>query len=278
MIAPIHIETIERNMEMRRYSQSTIDTYTSCLRKYLDFTIRHSIIPEEEESIRSFLHHIVKRGYSRSSQNQYINAIKYYLEHYLKKEKQYYFEIERPRKERKLPKVLSKEEITEILNVITNLKHKTVLSMIYAHGLRVGEVLDLQIKDIDSSRMIVQVRNAKGAKDRHVPLSRKILDQLREYYLAYKPKAYLFEGQGGGRYSDTSDGAVLKRAARKAGIRKRVVTHMLRHSYATHLMEKGTDTRIIQRLLGHNSIKTTQIYTHVSRNHLQEIESPFDDL
>jgi len=278
MLAPIHIETIERNMEMRRYSQRTIDTYTSCLRKYLDFTIRNCLIPEEEESIVRFMHHIVQKGYSRSSQNQYVNAIKYYLEKYLKLDKTYYFEIERPRKERKLPKVLSQEEVAAIFKEVTNLKHKTVLSMIYAHGLRVGELLNMQLKDIDSSRMIVQIRNGKGAKDRQVPLSVKMLKMLREYFLVYRPKAYLIEGQGGGQYSDKSVGAILKRAARNAGIRKRVVTHMLRHSYATHLMEKGTDTRIIQRLLGHSSIKTTEIYTHVSQDHLKEFRSPFDDL
>ncbi len=273
----LSFQTLEENMRIRRYSESTITTYKSCISKYLNFTFRHSLIPEEEESVRSYLFTIVEQGYSRSTQNQHVNAIKYFLEKYRKLDKQYFFEIERPKKAKKLPKVFSRDEVKRIFDITKNLKHRAVLATIYAHGLRVGEVLNLTIKDIDSERQILHINQGKGAKDRQVPLSAKSLKLLREYFREYRPSFYLFEGQAGGRYSDKSVLAVLKRSARNAGINRHVTTHMLRHSYATHLMEKGTDTRIIQRLLGHGSIKTTQIYTHVSRDHLSTVVSPFDD-
>jgi integrase/recombinase XerD len=178
-----------------------------------------------------------------------------------------------------LPNVLSKEEVKAILESTKNIKHRAMLSLIYSCGLRCGELIHLKPTDIDSKRNLVIIRNGKGRKDRIVPLSPKILDLLREYYKSNKPKIYLFEGQFEGiMYSDRSLQLVLKQSLQTANIKKPVTLHWLRHSYATHLLESGTDLRYIQELLGHNSSKTTEIYTHVSTKSLQQIKSPFDDL
>lgn len=178
-----------------------------------------------------------------------------------------------------LPNVLSKDEIKLILEAHANVKHKTMLSLIYSCGLRCSELLQLKPEDIDSKRNIVLIKQAKGKKDRITPLSPKILVLLRMYYQLYKPKTYLFEGQEPGSiYSAKSLQGVLKQALEKAQIQKPVTLHWLRHSYATHLLENGTDLRYIQELLGHNSSRTTEIYTHVSTKNLQQIKSPFDDL
>ncbi|GGI24374.1 tyrosine-type recombinase/integrase [Pedobacter mendelii] len=176
--------------------------------------------------------------------------------------------IHRPRPEHKLPNVLSKEEIKLILEALTNIKHKTMLSLIYSCGLRRSELLHLKPTDIDSKRNLIFIKQSKGKKDRIVPLSLKILEMLREYYKLYHPKVWLFEGQKTENlYSEKSLQSVLKQALSKAKIIKPVTLHWLRHSYATHLLENGTDLRYIQELLGHNSSKTTEIYTHVSTKH-----------
>jgi len=188
-------------------------------------------------------------------------------------------QIHRPKREKTLPNVLSKEEVKQLLEAHSNLKHKTMLSLIYSCGLRCGELLALKPVHIDSKRNIVLLKNSKGKKDRIVPLSGKILEMLRDYYKLYKPTTYLFEGQTAGTpYDDRSLQQVLKQAMQKVGITKPVTLHWLRHSYATHLLESGTDLRYIQELLGHNSSKTTEIYTHVSTKSIQQIKSPFDDL
>ncbi len=187
--------------------------------------------------------------------------------------------IHRPKRAKVLPNVLSKEEVKKILDAHSNLKHKAMLSMIYSCGLRRSELLNLKFSDIDSKRNIVLLKNAKGKKDRIAPLSPKILAMLRTYYKEYKPKNWLFEGQKQGeQYSEKSLQSVLKQALQKVGITKPVTLHWLRHSYATHLLESGTDLRYIQELLGHSSSKTTEIYTHVSTKNIQQIKSPFDDL
>ena len=187
--------------------------------------------------------------------------------------------IHRPKRAKLLPNVLSKEEVKAILNAHSNIKHKMMLSLIYSCGLRCGELRVLKPVHIDSKRNIVLLKNSKGQKDRIVPLSPFILEMLRDYFKIYKPKTYLFEGQNPGElYSEKSLQSVLKQALQKAKITKPATLHWLRHSYATHLLESGTDLRYIQELLGHNSSKTTEIYTHVSTKNIQQIKSPFDDL
>lgn len=221
--------------------------------------------------------YLVRMGYSISMQDQVINAIKFFYEMILERPREYYH-VERPRNERKLPVVLSGEEVREILIQVKNIKHKCLLMLIYSGGLRIGEALNLKPTDIDSKRMLIHIRTSKGNKDRYVTLSKHLLDILRIYYKAYKPKKWLFEGPNGNQYSYRSSVNIFNRAVSKAGIKKQVSLHTLRHSFATHLLEDGTDLRIIQVLLGHNSSKTTEIYTHVSGAQLQKIKSPLDNL
>jgi integrase/recombinase XerD len=266
-------------LSSRRYSPNTIKTYTEALRTFLKF-YHDKPIPEinNQDLIRFNNDYILHNGFSVSFQNQVVNAIKLFF----RKIENTQLEVDlihRPKREKKLPNVLSKEEIKTILEAPDNLKHKAMLSLIYSCGLRAGELINLKPNDIDSNRNIVLVRNAKGKKDRITPLSPKILDLLREYFKTYKPTSYLFEGQNPSeKYSDRSLQLVLKQCLNKTRITKPVTLHWLRHSYATHLLESGTDLRYIQELLGHNSSKTTEIYTHVSTKNLQQIKSPFDDL
>jgi site-specific recombinase XerD len=220
---------------------------------------------------------IEKKQISISQQNQRINAIKFYYEKVLEQEKEFY-QIDRPRKERQLPDVLSKEEISLMLKNTQNIKHRCLIAIIYSCGLRRSEVINVKLVDIDSNRMLIKIRGAKGKKDRYVQLTKNILPILREYYKRDKPEIWLFEGSYEKQYSAISIYKVVKRAAVKAGIRKRVYPHILRHSFATHHLEQGTDLRYIQEWLGHDSSKTTEIYTHVSQTNFLNIKNPIDDI
>jgi site-specific recombinase XerD len=267
---------IKQKLRYKRYSPNTIRTYISCLEQFNRF-IKSEKLQINEPVIYQYLMGLVAKGYSRSSQNQHINAIKFYLEKVLKqKQKSYY--IERPLKKRMLPTVLSEQEIQLIFSNIKNLKHKAILSLIYSSGIRIGEALNLTINDLDSDRMLISIRRGKGEKDRMVPMASNVLKLLRVYYKEYKPVNYLFNGNENGPYSATSVRNVLKRAVYKSNIKKNVTPHTLRHSYATHLLEKGTDLRYIQVILGHSSVKTTEIYTHVSTKNLQAIKSPIEEM
>ena len=267
---------IKQKLRYKRYSPNTIRTYISCLEQFNRF-IKSEKLQINEPVIYQYLMGLVAKGYSRSSQNQHINAIKFYLEKVLKqKQKSYY--IERPLKKRMLPTVLSEQEIQLIFSNIKNLKHKAILSLIYSSGIRIGEALNLTINDLDSDRMLISIRRGKGEKDRMVPMASNVLKLLRVYYKEYKPVNYLFNGNDNSPYSATSVRNVLKRAVYKSYIKKNVTPHTLRHSYATHLLEKGTDLRYIQVILGHSSAKTTEIYTHVSTKNLQAIKSPIEEM
>jgi site-specific recombinase XerD len=186
--------------------------------------------------------------------------------------------LQRPKNERKLPVVLSEDEITRILRQVDNLKHKCILYLIYSAGLRLGEAVNIQVSDIDSKRKMIMIRHGKGKKDRYSLLSETLLELLRKYYRLYRPKEWLFEGQSGNKYSEKSIQAILKKAWRKSGVWKKVTVHTLRHSFATHLLEHGTDIRYIQELLGHLNTKTTMIYTHITKAGFDKIKSPLDDL
>jgi len=273
------IETFKRYMLSKRYSPNTINTYCEALKSFLIFCNTKAVRDITNVDVILYNNnYILKHNLSSSYQNQIVNAIKLYFK-IVKETAIEIDKIHRPRREKALPNVLSKEEVKQIITAPTNLKHKTMLSLIYSCGLRCGELLALQPHHIDSKRNIVLLKNSKGKKDRIVPLSPKILEILREYYKVYKPKTYLFEGQKeGAPYDARSIQLVLKQALYKTAIKKPVTLHWLRHSYATHLLESGTDLRYIQELLGHNSSKTTEIYTHVSTKNIQQIKSPFDDL
>ncbi len=273
------IDNFRKYLLSKRYSPNTITVYCDALRSFLTFYRNKSVKDITNEDVILYNNdYILKNKFSVSYQNQIVNAIKLFFRTVYEKSIQVE-KIHRPKREKKLPNVLSKEEVKAILDAHSNIKHKMMLSMIYSCGLRCGELLALQPVHIDSKRNIVLLKNSKGKKDRIAPLSPKILEMLREYYKLYKPTTYLFEGQTEGTpYSDKSLQQVLKQALDKAKITKPVTLHWLRHSYATHLLESGTDLRYIQELLGHNSSKTTEIYTHVSTKSIQQIKSPFDDL
>lgn len=273
------LERFKQFLRSKRYSESTIVTYSEALKSFLVFYREKTVAEINNEDVIIYNNdYILKNKLSASFQNQIVNAIKLFFQT-IRDTKMMVDKIHRPKRAKVLPNVLSKEEIKLILNAHSNIKHKAMLSLIYACGLRRSELLQLKPADIDAMRGIVIIRQAKGKKDRIAPLSEKILILLREYYSISKPKIWLFEGQNAGeRYSEQSLQSVLKQALQKVGNTKPVTLHWLRHSYATHLLESGTDLRYIQELLGHSSSKTTEIYTHVSTKSIQQIKSPFDDL
>lgn len=267
-------------LKSANYSMNTIQNYFSLFLHFEYFCSRKNLDKKELKSdqVNSIVLEIsTMNRHSVSMRHSMINAVLYYYKKVLGRH-DYVNGIIRPKNENKLPHVLSKEAVLSILKNTDNLKHRTMLSLTYASGLRVGEVLQLRVKDIDSKRMLIAVRGGKGKKDRIVMLSQKILILLREYFQEYKPKDYLFEGQYGARYSEASLRKVLQKACIKANVLERPTLHWLRHSFATHLLEAGTDIRYIQQLLGHASTKTTEIYTHVSTKHIGMIQSPLDQL
>lgn len=273
-----HVQKFSYWLKSKRYSENTIKTYTDALKSFLVFYNTKDILTITNEDLVTYNNeYIIKNNLSHSYQNQLVNAIKLYFKT-IQNVSLELDKIHRPKREKVLPNVLSKEEVKKILEAHVNLKHRAMLSLIYSCGLRRSELLHLKSTDIDSKRNVVIIRQSKGRKDRIAPLSPKILDLLRDYYKMYKPKNYLFEGKTEEQYSEQSLQSVLKQALKKVNITKPVTLHWLRHSYATHLLESGTDLRYIQELLGHNSSKTTEIYTHVSTKSLQQIKSPFDDL
>ncbi len=272
------IEAFQDWMRNKRYSESTIKTYTECIQVFFRFLNNKSVRAIENGDVEKFnKDYIIDRGYSASFQNQMVNSIKLFFQNRQLRKLDPEL-IYRPKRNRSLPNVLSKEEINRILNVTTNQKHKLLIMMLYSCGLRRSEVLSLKFEHIQRERGVILIKQSKGKKDRIVTLSKILIKHLEEYYKAYKPQSYIFEGQKGGKYSEKSLAEVLKKAVKKAKINKPVTPHWLRHSYATHLLERGTDIRHIQELLGHNSSKTTEIYTHVSAKSLKEITSPLDDL
>jgi integrase/recombinase XerD len=282
VLSEIHIQKIEqfkRWLSSKRYSSNTIKTYSEALQTFLKYYHHKHIEQINNEDLIAFNNdYILKNNLSASFQNQVVNSIKLFFSQIQGANINVEL-VHRPKREKLLPNVLSKEEIKQILNAPTNIKHKAMLSLIYACGLRRSELLNLKPNDIDSKRGVIIIRQAKGKKDRIAPLSEKILVMLREYYQSFKPITWLFEGQEiGNQYSEKSLESVLKQALAKCKITKPVSLHWLRHSYATHLLENGTDLRFIQEILGHKSSKTTEIYTHVSTKSLQKIKSPFDDL
>ena len=272
------LAAMRRKLEVARYSPRSIQVYLGTTKQlFQHFPHKH---PNDirTEDIEAFQHHLATgRKVSNSTLNQAVNAIRYYYMHVVGDAGRVTF-IERPRKERKLPTILSEEEVADLLRNVDNLKHRCILMLIYSAGLRLSELIGLERRDLAVERGQLIVRGGKGNKDRITLLSKKALAPLDEYLAKYQPKRHLFEGPDGGPYSPRSVQLVFHRAREKAGITKPATVHTLRHSFATHLLEKGTDLRYIQALLGHSSSKTTEIYTHVSTKALGKIRSPLDDL
>jgi integrase/recombinase XerD len=275
----LHLEKFNQYLLSKRYSPSTIKTYKETVSTFLRFFSSKPISEINHNDLIVFNNqYIIQKNLSNSYQNQVVNALKLFFQ-IIENKKIVVELLHRPRREKKLPNVLSKEEVKAILEAPKNIKHQAMLSLIYACGLRRGELLNLTLKDIQSNRNLLLIRQAKGKKDRVVPISPKLIELLRSYYKEWKPITWLFEGQfPNTQYSAKSLESVLKQSLTKAKIGKPVSLHWLRHSYATHLLENGTDLRYIQELLGHRSSKTTEIYTHVSTSIIKMIKSPFDDL
>lgn len=269
-------EDFLQKLETKQYAFSTAKAYIHHFEQFINHFKDKELLEIQEPDILHYINTIAADiNYSKSYQNQALNSIKFYYEVVLGMPNRFY-SIDRPIKDKRLPVVISKNEVIQMLAITQNIKHRCMIMLLYSSGLRRQELLRLKIEDIDSERMCVYVRNAKGNKDRQTLLSKRLLVDLRDYWKQYQPKEYLFEGQYGGMYSNTSLAKIVTDAARKANIRTRVTPHVLRHSFATHLLESGTDLRYIQVLLGHSSTRTTEIYTHVAVKIYQEIKNPLD--
>lgn len=275
-----HFLKFKTILELKRYTPNTIKTYMSFMdlfKKFFSLDDVHLEKLEDKDVITSVIKLVESKHYSSSSQKQLIGALNLFYKELFKR--QIDFSIIYPvRRENYLPQILSKSEIKLILDNTKNIKHKAILATIYGMGLRISEALNLKIVDIDSKRMLVQIKNAKGKKDRIVMLPDSLLVLLRKYFKKYQPKIYLFEGHYSKQYTGSSVRKILKSSLNKANIKKPTTVHTLRHTFATHLLENGTDIRIIQKLLGHKNIGTTLQYTQVAKSTIENVQSPLDTI
>ena len=280
-LAPVHLSELNRFIEqlkLRGYSANTIKTYTTEFIQLLKAIGNRPVSQLSPEKLKAyFLYCIDQLQLSENLIHTRMNAVKFYFEMVLHREK-LFLEIPRPKKPSILPKAISVQDISKMFSVVENPKHLLLLKLCYGMGLRVSEIVNLEIQHIDSGRMQVLISASKGKKDRYVNLPQSVLEELRTYYKLYRPTRYLFEGQQGGQYAVRSVQQVFKRAMQKARINKKVGVHSLRHSYATHLIEQGTDIRFVQELLGHQNIKTTMAYTGLTDQTKRKIKSPLDML
>ncbi|WP_375241287.1 tyrosine-type recombinase/integrase [Polaribacter sp.] len=260
----------------KRYSKSTIQTYTFFVADFINFHTKTALNELTNKSVELFIESVfIERNYSVSSQRQFISALKLFIV-FCPETLINNLELVRPKKSKKLPNILSQEEVLKIIGVTQNLKHKAILALIYSCGLRISELINLKLENFNIDRKQLVIKNSKGRKDRYVSLADSFIPLLSNYYYSYKPEIYFVEGQNKGKYSAESVRQFLKKNCLKAGIRRTVTPHTLRHSYATHLLENGVDIRYIQSLLGHSRPETTMIYTHVKRKDLMEIQNPLD--
>lgn len=266
-----------QQLQLKGYSSNTIETYISCIAALANY---YKTSPDllTTEQIRAYIqYHLTEKKLSKSWLNQLVSALKILFCDVLKKEWNGK-DIPRPRKENKLPVVLAREEVKKLIDVTINLKHRAILTLTYSAGLRLSEVSNLKITDVDSKRMTLRIVQAKGFKDRYCVLSPIALNLLREYWDRYRPAIWLFPTKPGHAVSERTVQQIFKKALRKAGIQKKVGIHSLRHSFATHLMEQGVSLPIIQQLLGHKSLKTTSVYLHVQKYSIEAVKSPLDTL
>lgn len=262
----------------KRYSQSTIQTYTFFIADFINFHTKTPLAELTNRAVELFIETVfMERNYSVSSQRQFISALKIFTV-FCPQTKIHNLSLERPKKSRILPSVLSQEEVLRIIQLTKNLKHRAIIVLLYSSGLRIGEVTNLLLKNIDILRRQIKVEKGKGRKDRFVVLATSYLPLLQNYLTTFKPALYFIEGPTGKKYSESSIRKFLFRSVQKAGISKKVTPHTLRHSYATHLLENGVGLRHIQELLGHAKPETTMIYTHVAKKDLLDIQSPLDTI
>lgn len=270
------IERLGEDMKIRNAAGSTIGVYTFHVRRFADF-IQKPLDRATPEDIRSFqLHLIEERNLAFSSFNQAVCALRYLYRHTIRVPWPVTM-VPYGKRPKRLPVVFSRQEVDALLKCTPNFKHRTLFSSLYACGLRLSEATHLKIADIDSQRMTVVVARGKGSKERQVPLSPRLLKELRAYWIEYRPSDYLFPGKTPDRpYAATSIQKAIKQSAARARIKKRAYPHVLRHSYATGLLEAGVDLLTISRLLGHASFTTTMVYLHCRREHLSSVPSPLD--
>ena len=262
----------------KRYSQSTIQTYTFFIADFINFHTKTPLAELTNRAVELFIETVfMERNYSVSSQRQFISALKIFTV-FCPQTKIHNLSLERPKKSRILPSVLSQEEVLRIIQLTKNLKHRAIIVLLYSSGLRIGEVTNLLLKNIDILRRQIKVEKGKGRKDRFVVLATSYLPLLQNYLTTFKPALYFIEGPTGKKYSESSVRKFLFKSVQKAGISKKVTPHTLRHSYATHLLENGVGLRHIQELLGHAKPETTMIYTHVAKKDLLDIQSPLDTI
>ncbi|WP_299665888.1 tyrosine-type recombinase/integrase [uncultured Polaribacter sp.] len=262
----------------KRYSKSTVNTYVFFIADFINYHRDKDLTLLNNRSVEAFIETIfIKRKYAVSTQRQFISALKlftiYYPDTHIEN-----LELTRPKRSRKLPSILSPEEVVAILQTTKNLKHRAIIALLYSSGLRVGEITNLQLSNIDIVRKQVKIVSGKGRKDRFVVLANSFLPLLQNYLRSYKPHFYFIEGPGRNKYSESSIRKFLQKNVALTTIKKKVTPHTLRHSYATHLLENGVSLRHIQELLGHAKPETTMIYTHVAKKDLLAIQSPLDSI
>jgi site-specific recombinase XerD len=280
-VAPINqhaLDALREQLVLKGYSKNTQRTYYYEFAQLLYLLKSHDVDTMSAERIRSYFLYCAEELHMTEAQiHSRISAVRFYFEQVLGREKML-IDLPRPKSPLLLPKYISQRDVRTLFNTVKHKKHLLMLKLCYGMGLRVSEVVNLRISDIDSGSMQVFVARAKGKKDRYANLPESILDDLREYYRIYRPRQYLFENREGKRYSVRTIQKVFATAKERAGIKKEVGIHSLRHSYATHLLENGTDISYIQQLLGHQDIKTTMIYVKVAQKNLRQIKSPLDSL
>ena len=276
MQIPKYIELYRKDLILKNYAQCSIENYISQIKCFLEYFNDKFTEPSKinESSIKYWL----LLSNSINGRRHRLSALKLFYSLTIKQPMKFKY-IEYPRQEKKLPIVLSQEEIQKMFSVCDNKKHKVILALLYSCGLRVSELINLKWEHIDRSRMIINVIQAKGKKDRQVMLAPQLIPLLEDYYREYKSKVYVLNGwKDELQYSERSVGQVVKQLAQKAGIRKKVWTHLIRHCTMTHLLEQGTDISIIQKIAGHSNPKTTQIYTHISHNLISKVNSPLSGI
>lgn len=269
--------TLKNELKIRNYSVKTQKAYFGHVRRLLHFHKKY-IDNIDKYDMKLYILRLIDENKSAAYIDQAVSAFKFlYID--VKNNADMDFDINRPKREQKLPCVLNANEVFNIIESVDNLKHRAIIMLIYSAGLRVSEAANLRIGDIDSKRNLIHIKGAKGKKDRYTLLSNTVLELLRQYFKIYRPECWLFEGQNGdGHITVRSIQKIFEKAAFKAGVKKKASVHTLRHSFATHLLENGTDLRYIQELLGHASPTTTEIYTHVSEKDFAKIQSPLDRL
>ena len=266
-----YLEKTRQELRLRNYSSKTIKAYLSCLREYFDFK-KLNLEKIDEEKIKQFLLNKQSKNYSSQTVNLYLNATKFFYREVLKIPQK--INLKFAKRSEKLPIVLSRDEIKNIIDVIKNPKHKLIISLTYGAGLRISEVISLKVKDVNLEELTIHLKNAKGKKDRITIFSEKIKSELQSLMAGKNMDDYLFESERGGKLTERTAQKVFENAIRKAGIKKDATFHSLRHSFATHLLENGVDVRYVQELLGHRNIRTTQVYTQVTNPKLKNIKSP----